>query len=399
MFSINKNSYLHNYYKDINPCLINRCVQQAWDYLIIDEHDYDKPFNRLTSEQPCIPVQNVDVTRRPLGFGRIAMTKLRKELHNDDPVVVVAAIESICDLVHDSERAFEAINVKVIQRLESLIRHPDPVIRERTNRTFAIFARLAAGREVITSNTSILTKIIASIEDEYVEVRMQTAALLEMLARFWKAADILISHNCIHILLEHLLVENKEIVVFYLKTLQSLMYEMYGKMQVLEGGGFEIFMVLLNDEQNLKHYSQIAETLTCLALLTSTCQGEKMSRDFNLLNTVNKFLHCEDPDIHTNAAHVIMFCTVITKQKIEAAAIPFLPKRLVALCKNSLNRSAQIYAIQALINICEHPEIRKIVRENYNKEIGDIQVAGNKDIQKFKDQLLTTVGWVESSST
>lgn len=46
------------------------------DFLHSDEHDLDPPFNRLTSEQPNIPIQNIDITRRPLGFGNVAMKKL-----------------------------------------------------------------------------------------------------------------------------------------------------------------------------------------------------------------------------------------------------------------------------------------------------------------------------------
>lgn len=69
-----------------------------------------------------------------------------------------------------------------------LLCHEDPIIRERSNRALAILARLAAGREAITSNKGHLANIAACLEDGCVEVRMQTAALLEMLARFWKGA-------------------------------------------------------------------------------------------------------------------------------------------------------------------------------------------------------------------
>lgn len=41
-----------------------------------DEFDLDPPFLRLCSEQPNVPIQNVDVTRRPLAFGRCALPKL-----------------------------------------------------------------------------------------------------------------------------------------------------------------------------------------------------------------------------------------------------------------------------------------------------------------------------------
>lgn len=53
----------------------------AIDFGQIDQHDLEPPFNRLTSEQPNVPARNVDVTRRPLGFGWVAMTKLVGMIH------------------------------------------------------------------------------------------------------------------------------------------------------------------------------------------------------------------------------------------------------------------------------------------------------------------------------
>ncbi|KAJ8944778.1 hypothetical protein NQ318_003646 [Aromia moschata] len=133
IFSINKNSYLHSKYEEINPRLINRCVQKARDFewqpvfdLLgqprvfnwQDVYDLEPPFNRLTSDQPTIPAPNVDVTRRPVAFGRWAMPKLRRELHHANEKVVIAAIESIADLSHDSEKGYEAVRLKIVDRYD-----------------------------------------------------------------------------------------------------------------------------------------------------------------------------------------------------------------------------------------------------------------------------------------
>lgn len=52
-------------------------------------------------------------------------------------------------------------------------------------------------------------------------------------------------------------------------------------------------MQLLEDENNLDYPDIISETLGCLALLTSTCEGEKMSRGVRLLRIANRFLNYE----------------------------------------------------------------------------------------------------------
>lgn len=40
----------------------------------------------------------------------------RRELHDKDENVVIAALQSICDLCHDPERGYEAVNLKIIDR-------------------------------------------------------------------------------------------------------------------------------------------------------------------------------------------------------------------------------------------------------------------------------------------
>ncbi|XP_074039457.1 radial spoke head 14 homolog isoform X3 [Leptinotarsa decemlineata] len=347
MFSINKNSYLHNYFENMNPRLINRCVDKAREFSNIDEHDLDPPANRLTSEQPNIPVKNVDVTRRSLGFGRKAMPKLRRELHNKDQDVVIAAIETICDLVHDPERGYEAVNLKIIDRMVNLMSHESEVIRERTSRTLAVLAELAAGREAIVTNKSLLANIAACAEDTWAEIRIQVAALLEMIARFWKAADDLVQFGFIQILLSNLLTEDSEIQIMHLETLRSLMYETTGKIIAIESDGFNIFR----------------------------------------------------PEVYTNAASVIMFCTLKTQGKLDAYKVKNLPKRLIHLSRNKLNPSTQIFAIKALSNICEHPKIRTEVQRKYFEQIKNIQVGDDPCIKSYKNQLLTVIGWVASSST
>lgn len=40
----------------------------------------------------------------------------RRELKDKNPQVVIAAIESICDLVYNAERGYEAIQLKIVDR-------------------------------------------------------------------------------------------------------------------------------------------------------------------------------------------------------------------------------------------------------------------------------------------
>ncbi|KAJ8931920.1 hypothetical protein NQ314_015118, partial [Rhamnusium bicolor] len=281
MFSIHKNSYLHSKFEEINPRLINRCVQRgmlniARDFSGNDVYDLEPPFNRLTSEQPSIPVQHVDVTRRSLGFGRCAMPILRRELHDKNLETVLAAIESISDLAHDPERGYEAVNLNIVDRMVDLIVHDVPAIRERTAKALEIIARLAEGKEAIVSNKNLLENITICVEDEFREIRIHVAAifLLLIICYVVLAADVLVSFGFIHILLSNLLEEETEIVEIHLETLRSLMYGC-GKNLAIDQDGFFIFLKLL-DRQNTQIVSRACE---CLSILTSARAGEKLAQE------------------------------------------------------------------------------------------------------------------------
>ncbi|XP_030755597.1 radial spoke head 14 homolog [Sitophilus oryzae] len=390
MYSCHKNSYLHGN-TDINAGIINRLVERAWDGIhFVDEYDRAPPFNRLTSEQPCIPVKNVDCTRRPQGFGRWAMPKLRRELHDKDAQVILAALTSICDLIHDPERGYEAIHLGIVERLVDHTTHELPTIRERSTHLLKVLAELAEGKEAIVENPHLLANLIDNIDDEFAEVRVQTAACIEMVAAFWKTADVLVENGLIQVLLANLN-DKPEVVQIHLETLKHLIY-CNGKKIVIENDGFSILVKLLQrDESEI-----LAKTCTLLSILCSIKEGRKLaSKEFNLLLELNRLLHDERELIHTAAAETIMFCTIKSAEKITASKINSMPKRLVQLTNNRLNGRTQMFAMKALTNICEHPLVRKEVSTKYYFDIENSQLSEDiAELQKYKNTLMGMLKWV-----
>lgn len=171
----------------------------------IDAFDSMPPFNRLTSNQPCLPIENCDITRRPLAFGRLAMPKLviftffarfyikiikilifkLRELHNSNQCMVKQAITTICDLVHDPERNYEAIKLHLPARLVPLLEHPDAEVRERTLIALTTIGNLMDGKNAIVKNNEMMKNIKLCMEDEEIPVRLQAFSLLETLSLIW----------------------------------------------------------------------------------------------------------------------------------------------------------------------------------------------------------------------
>lgn len=109
-----------------------------------------------------------------------------------------------------------------------------------------------------------------------------------------------------------------------------------------------------------------------------------------------------------------MFCTIKTKSKIAASQLKDLAPRLIKIATNKRNPSTQVFAIkvmlhcikkcliqtqhsQALTNICEHPVIRKDVKENHYQEVLNIQLGEEPRLKEYKEILLTIINWVPTS--
>lgn len=393
MYSYNKNSYLQGSCKNFNPGLLNRVVQRAWDGITnIDEHDLEPPFNRLTSEQPTIPVNNVDPTRRAESFGRWALPKLRRELHSKNLEVVVAALTSISDLVHDPEKCYEAINLKIVDRLVDLLAHEIPAIRQRTAFTLKVMAGVAMGKEAIVNNETLLKNLLDKVEDEYADVRIAVAACLEMVARYWMTADVLVEAGFIPVLLTNLN-DHTEIVEMHLETLKWLLY-CDGKKIALDEQGFETLVKLLDRTED----TILAKACQAIVRLCMIKEGRKLAKELNLLPDFNRLLHDERSEVHTAAAEAITFCTIKSCEKIAASKIKGLPSRLVHLSRNKLNPSGQIFAIKALTSLCEHPSVRTEVRVKHYKDVQSIQLREDRpEIQSYKSTLMTMLQWTPQS--
>lgn len=361
MYSPHKHSYLQSRSSGIPPRIINRAVAAANSNIPIDEFDLDVPFNRLTSEQPCIPQERVDVTRRPVAFGRLAMPKLRRELHSKDREVVSQAINSIMDLVHDPERCYEAICLRIPDRLADILVDDDPAFRERVCMALTTIAGLWDGKNAITRNEVLMTNLATLFQDDEGAVRIKAAACIEMVSRSWMNADDLVDFNFIPLILDLLLDEDDAIKVIHLETLTHLMY-CHGKNQAFKLGAFDIFTKLFDSEDE----GVLAGACDCMMMITSIKKGKKMAYKNDTLFRLAKLVHNPNPVVYAAAASAIMFCSVKTRAKIKAAKIKKLPDRLVDLCKDWSNPKAQLYGMKALTNICEHPDVRKHVYKKYN---------------------------------
>lgn len=244
MHPLNKNSYLQSRTQDINSRILNRSVDVARNQPTLDESDFDPGYNRLTSQYPYIPSTHVDPTRRPEAFGRWALPKLRRELHNKDNKVVLQAVTSLSDLLHDPERVYEAVTLKIPNRLADLLTHQMAEIRERVCITLTTLSGIASGREVIVKCNLLLNNLAKLMDDKEETIRFKVAILLETISRTWFAADYLVDAGFIKLILDRISKEMDNIKLTYLEALMFLMYA-EGKDEALSLGAFDLFVLFV----------------------------------------------------------------------------------------------------------------------------------------------------------
>lgn len=125
--------------------------------------------------------------------------------------------------------------------MADLLEHQDPTIRERVCMILTTISGLADGRMAIVQNPTLLSNLVNLLNDPEGPVRIKAAATMEMISRFWVAADYLVDFGLIPIILNCLEKDEDAIKIIHLETMAQIMY-CHGKECALEYGAFEIFV-------------------------------------------------------------------------------------------------------------------------------------------------------------
>ncbi|XP_044766971.1 uncharacterized protein LOC123322945 [Coccinella septempunctata] len=387
MFCEQKNSFLQLLYSQVNPRLLNRCITRARKQKLEDPFDVSPGLNRLASHQPSLPTDtDFDPTKRILPFGRSGIPILKRDLQQPDVQVVLKTLSTLNDLLKNPEKAYEAIRLRVQDRLISVVPRDEQFVRERCCMSYQLLSKYADGKQAMVANPEIVNLFLHLIKDDKPEVRIKAAHCLERISSFWMTADALVEAGYIQPLMDRLGVDEPEVSAIHLNTLSNLMYG-NGKYVGMEAGAFDLMVTLL-DSLDLDVRKG---ALRCLMLMTSTDLGKQMAAKCNLLVTLAKILH-EDESLHVDAASVLVFCTMLVQAKAASAKMKMIPTRLVRLCKNHLNPDLQLFCLKALTNISEHPDVRSLMKKKHLGRLKRIPVTSDL-LRKHKKILLRVVTW------
>ncbi|XP_032517561.2 uncharacterized protein LOC116770263 [Danaus plexippus] len=373
MFCPHKNSYLQLVCA-INPRVINKAVDLAMQKEHFDLHTDRPPAKRLESMQPSLYAPHVDITRASLGFERVGLRLINRDLHSPDHLKQLQAIHSILDQVQISENALFLIDLQVVYRLIDLMVHKNPVIREKVCIILSSLCNFYQGRKQMMTKLSVVENLIWLIMRDRREIRYAAAYTLRCLARDRCSSEyILQDEKIIENLLKMIKHEHVGIVVLHLKTLEHL-FE-WDQERPLKANAFRLMVKLFES----KDPRIVSGAMDCLTQLCKHDVGKKVADVYDLTFTLKPFLMSSALEIKISAVGLMEYTTVTTRSKWRAKECCVdLTKRLVVLCHCPNIPLLQLRSMQVLINLCDCPDIRHHIKMHWEKKIEAIKIRSHE---------------------
>ncbi|MFT7811839.1 radial spoke head 14 homolog isoform X1 [Arapaima gigas] len=280
---------------------------------------------------PCI-----DPSRAPLAFGSRALPQLTEQLGDPEPVTRRRVLAALCDLVHDPEKALEAINTGCLEKLKALLQDEDSTVRVKTTELLYLLGTYNLGRGAVLKHDVIA--LLSNMLDEPVDAcRKNVHQALELLAQFPAGADSILSLGLVPRLVMKLSEEQQEIQAYILATLSSCTW--VDALPALSSNGVSVLRDLLSHPS-----TSIRRAATrAMVAMSVPAEGKVKVCDEDVLPVLVELLSDGDPGVKANAAGTIMNTAVITAGKVQAlkagAITPLLTlvdSTDTAVCANAL---------------------------------------------------------------
>ncbi|NXF98454.1 RSP14 protein, partial [Eubucco bourcierii] len=292
---------------------------------------------------------NVDPTKAPLAFGRRALPKLGQELCSPELLTQQRALVALCELLHDPENVYQALEIGLLDNLKTLLPHQDSTVRQKATQILSVMATHNVGRQGLM-HSRVIPALTELLDDPVGICRKHTHQILQMMSKLPQGAADILRAALIPSLLLRLKTESDEIQELILDTLSSCLR--------LEASGALATGAVTILKEKLTHPSLAIRSKAAWALLAVGTHPEGRSLVCGEAVPVLVSL-LEDPDaeVQASAAGALMFATVKPQGRfsaLRAGAIPLLLK-LVA----EENSRARLSALKALTMLAELPEGRR----------------------------------------
>ncbi|XP_075071511.1 radial spoke head 14 homolog [Mixophyes fleayi] len=295
---------------------------------------------------------NIDPTKAPIAFGERALPKLNEELRDPELLTRQRALMALCDLVHDPENVYQAVNLGFMESLKNLLYDQDGTIRQKTTEVFYIMASHNVGREGILRKEVIIA--LSHLLDDRVDIcRRNTHQTFQMLSELPAGAATLVDVGLVSQLMSKVDSELEEIQEVILDTLHFCLQA--DVTQALSAGAVSILKGKLSHPLvGIRRKAACALMEICVPL-----EGKESVCQANMVPLLVLLLEDGDTEVRANAAGALMYITITTQGKYAALQSGAIPK-LLDLVKDTHSK-VRLNCLKALTNLSEAPEGRHVL--------------------------------------
>ncbi|NWU61783.1 RSP14 protein, partial [Pterocles burchelli] len=292
---------------------------------------------------------DIDPTKAPVAFGRRALPKLNEELQSPELLTQQRALMALCDLVHDPEKVYQAVEEGLLSSLKTLLPHHDSTVRQKTTEILYIMAMHNVGRQGLIQN-GIISALTELLDDPIDVCRKNTHQILNMMAKLPQGAVGILHAGLIPSLVFKLKTESDEIQELILDTLSNCLR--VEASEALKAGAIPIL------KEKLTHSSVAIRSKAAWVLLEigTHPEGKTMVCE-EVTPVLVSLLEDTDPEVQASAAGALMFAAVKPQGRFSALGAGAIPPLLKLVAEET--SKARLSAIKALTMLAELPEGRK----------------------------------------
>ncbi|XP_017374974.1 radial spoke head 14 homolog isoform X1 [Cebus imitator] len=297
---------------------------------------------------------NINAAQVTTAYGHRALPKLNEELQSEDLQTRQKALMALCDLMHDPEHIYKAMNIGCMENLKALLKDRNSMVRIKTTEVLHVVASHSVGRFAFLEH-DIVRALSFLLNDPSPVCRRNLYKAYMQLVQVPRGAEEIISKGLIFPLVRKLQGEaEEEFQELILDTLVLCLRE--DATEALNSNVVPILkQKLISTNENIR--SKAARALLNVSI---SRVGKKQVCQFDVIPILVHLLKDPVEHVRSNAAGALMFATVITEGKyaaLEAEAIGPLLELL-----HSPMTVARLNATKALTMLAEAPEGRKVLQ-------------------------------------
>ncbi|XP_027433306.1 radial spoke head 14 homolog [Zalophus californianus] len=296
---------------------------------------------------------DINPAQAAIAYGCRALPKLNEELQSEDLLMRQKALMALCDLMHDPEHVYVAIDIGCLESLKALLKDSNDVVRIKTTEVLYIMATHNVGREGFLKHDVILA-LSYLLNDPQPACRENLHLALKHVAQLPSGAQGIVNSGLIPSLVWKLQREEEEIQGLLLDTLAACLMEDATEALSTRMVPF-LKQKLLSTNDDIR--SKAARALIAVSI---PLEGKNQVWRHDVIPILVHLLKDKVEEVQANAAGALMYAAVTTQGKYAALDTEAIHPLLNLLC-SSLTK-ARLNATKALTMLAEAPEGRKFLQ-------------------------------------